>query len=151
MSKYQDFTPNQFLEEIRRNSSWSDDFCLENDQDRALLKNTIELDPRIFVLLPENLVTEDVALVAVKSNPGFFDELPKNVRTKYLKLEALKNNPTVIELFDLDDIDYDCIEYLFIHYEEILYDFDDRRIQHKINRIIKKIKKTARKKQKGLK
>lgn len=151
MSKYQDFTPNQFLEEIRRNSSWSDDFCLENDQDCALLKKTIELDPRIFVHLPENLVTEDVALVAVKSNPGFFDELPKNVRTKFLKLEALKNNPTVIELFDLDDIDYDCIEYLFIHYEEILYDFDDRRIQRKINRIIRKIKKTARRKQKGLK
>lgn len=149
MSKYQNLTPREFLKEIQSNPLCLYDFCLESFQDSVLLKNTMELDPNIFVLLPKNLVNEEIALIAVKSNPVFFDELPKNARTKNVKLEAIKNNPSVIEFFDLDDIDYDCIKYLFVNFDEVLHDFDDVKIQRKVDEIVAKLKKDGIEEDKG--
>lgn len=141
MSKYQNFTPNQFLKEIQNNPLCFDDFRLDSFQDGILLKNTVELDPNVFLLIPKDLINEDVALAAVKANPAYFDDLPKNARTSKVKLEVLKDNPCAIEFFDFDDVDLDCVKFLFVNYAEILDDFDDPKIQRKVDELVAKLKK----------
>lgn len=141
MSKYQNFTQNQFLKEIQNNPLCFDDFRLDSFQDGNLLKNSVELDPNVFLLIPKDLISEDVALAAVKANPAYFDELPKNARTSKVKLEVLKDNPCAIEFFDFDDVDLECVKFLFVNYAEILDDFDDPKIQRKVDELVAKLKK----------
>lgn len=109
---------------------------IEGGEERSLLINLIKHRPLVFLSLDEKQICTDVVVEFIKHYPAYYLELPKSAKNDTVRLEILKINPTLIDLFDVEDITYAVVKFLYQNYPPFMLEEFEPEIQAEVDKLI---------------